>query len=574
MIRTGSHGDREHLLSMGTRLKALMESHAKIRRPFVTYQADLVSNKQRKGSIEWMGCPSDQNRKRGNTHHQKTELFHLIQWLSLNPNFGVIMKIYFSDFFNVNEDVIEAYGAFNPSLINDMPLFIDPFLLFNSDKKEYQELHSNMITYLAFLREASMRKGLNPGLLKSWFMFPEVKQNWFGYSIIGNGGSGLGAKFAKALNDNLNTVFTNFGAEEITTSSHLEKLCLIRDGVGRDNISDFTTNLIKSYLLEYTESFAKQYINEKHRQIHLVEKVDFNYQTRTWVNKKYDLPTIDGDYVLLTPKDILTKDETWINKSDMIANFSGIANSIPNDQLRAQLNDYFARSLPNEPEKKDYEKAIIATILKHPVYIDYFIKSKEESGDEAKTLSEEKVKETETMFIERVKSLAAKLQKTDFYSTTSDTFNETLERVKFLKQVIENNDGYKIFYIKGVPVKRESDLQLLFRLTWFASVSDVNAEVNNGRGPVDYKISRGNKDKTLVEFKLATNSKLKQNLQNQVPVYEAANQTKKSIKVILYFTDAEVLKLTRVFKELKLTEGDTLVTIDARPNKDSASNVK
>ncbi|WP_316674836.1 hypothetical protein [uncultured Tolumonas sp.] len=484
------------------------------------------------------------------------------------------MKIYFSDFFNVNEDVIEAYGAFNPSLINDMPLFIDPFLLFNSDKKEYQELHSNMITYLAFLREVSMSKGLNPGLLKSWFMFSEVKQNWFGYSIVGNGGSGLGAKFAKALNDNLNTVFTNFGAEEITTSSHLEKLCLIRDGVGRDNISDFTTNLIKSYLLEYTQSFAKQNIDEKYRQIHLVEKVEFNYQTRTWVNKKYDLPTIDGDYVLLTPKDILTKDETWINKSDMIANFSGIANSIPNDQLRAQLNDYFARNLPNEPEKKDYEKAIIATILKYPEYIDYFIKSKEESGDEAKTLSEEKVKETETMFIERVKSLAAKLQKTDFYSTTSDTFNETLERVKFLKQVIENNDGYKIFYIKGVPVKRESDLQLLFRLTWFASVSDVNAEVNNGRGPVDYKISRGNKDKTLVEFKLATNSKLKQNLQNQVPVYEAANQTKKSIKVILYFTDSELLKLTKVFKELKLTEGDTLVTIDARPNKDSASNVK
>ncbi|TON37876.1 hypothetical protein CGH57_24740, partial [Vibrio parahaemolyticus] len=84
-------------------------------------------------------------------------------------------------------------------------------------------------------------------------------------------------------------------------------------------------------------------------------------------------------------------------------------------------------------------------------------------------------------------------------------------------------DGYKIFYIKGEPVKRESDLQLLFRLTWFASVSDVNAEVNNGRGPVDYKISRGNRDKTLVEFKLASNSKLKQNLKNQVQVYEAAN---------------------------------------------------
>ena len=44
------------------------------------------------------------------------------------------LKIYFSDFFNVDEDIIESYGAVNISLINDMPLFVDPFLLFNSEK--------------------------------------------------------------------------------------------------------------------------------------------------------------------------------------------------------------------------------------------------------------------------------------------------------------------------------------------------------------------------------------------------------------------------------------------------------
>lgn len=484
------------------------------------------------------------------------------------------MKIYFSDFFNVDEAKIQEYGAFNLSLINDLPLFVDPFLLFNSDNKEFQKLHENMISYVAFLRDVSEEKGISPGLLKGWFMFPEVKQNWFGYSKVGNGGSGLGAKFAKSLNENLNAVFTNFGNEEITVGSHLEKLCLIRDGVGRDNISDFSTNLIKSFLLEYTEKFAKENIDRVYLESHLVERVFFNYETRSWVNKSFELPTIDGDFVLLTPKEMLTKDETWINKSDMIANFSGIANSIPNEQLRAQMNDYLARRLPQEPVKKDYDKAIVSTILKFPEYIDYFIKFKEESGDEAKDISKEKVKETEVMFIERVKSLSNQLQKTDFYNKSTDTFDETLERIKFMKQVIENNDGYKIFYIKGLAVKREADLQLLFRLTWFASISDVNSEVNNGRGPVDYKISRGNKDKTLVEFKLASNSKLKQNLKNQVAVYEAANDTKKSIKVILYFNETELAKLIKVFKELEISEGDTLITIDARPNKASASNVK
>ena len=143
----------------------------------------------------------------------------------------------------------------------------------------------------------------------------------------------------------------------------------------------------------------------------------------------------------------------------------------------------------------------------------------------------------------------------------------------FLKQVIESNDGYRIFYVKGQPIKRESDLQLIFRLTWYASEDDVNAEVNNGRGPVDYKISRGSKDKTLVEFKLASNSKLRQNLENQVKVYEAANQTDKSIKVILYFNDAELEKTWKILKELNLKEGKGLVLIDARAtNKPSGSN--
>ncbi len=62
------------------------------------------------------------------------------------------MNIYSTDFFQVPPDALEEYGAFNVSLINDLPLFVDPFLLFNSEKEEYQVLHDQMIDYLKFLR--------------------------------------------------------------------------------------------------------------------------------------------------------------------------------------------------------------------------------------------------------------------------------------------------------------------------------------------------------------------------------------------------------------------------------------
>ena len=58
------------------------------------------------------------------------------------------MKVYFTDRFDVDPDVLEEFGAFNVSLINDLPLFIHPFLLFTSEKEKYQQLHDDNLTFL------------------------------------------------------------------------------------------------------------------------------------------------------------------------------------------------------------------------------------------------------------------------------------------------------------------------------------------------------------------------------------------------------------------------------------------
>ncbi|MDX5368303.1 MAG: hypothetical protein LPL29_02920 [Alphaproteobacteria bacterium] len=64
-------------------------------------------------------------------------------------------KIYFTDFFEVVPEVLEDYGALNISLINDLPLFVDPFLLFASEEIEHQRLHDEIICYVKFLRDVS-----------------------------------------------------------------------------------------------------------------------------------------------------------------------------------------------------------------------------------------------------------------------------------------------------------------------------------------------------------------------------------------------------------------------------------
>ncbi len=490
------------------------------------------------------------------------------------------MNIYFSDFFNVSTNDISNYGALNISLIRDLPLFIDPFLIFGSKKIEYQTLHEGMIKYLIFLKEKSSSRTLDNGDVMAWYKFSEVKQNWLGYSEIGNSGSGLGGKFGSSMSANMSVVFDDLGKEVITQSSHIEKAALFEIGVGKDNISDFCTNLIKEYLLTYTQKFAQEYIDKSYCKLKVVEKVYFDYDLERWMPKEFLLPCCNDDFVILTPKDILTKDDNWINSKDLRGDFHQICNSIQNNEaLRAEINNYFLKCLPT-PKKnkqntgKEINNAINTTIKKFPELIKWYIKLKEENKEGAKDISKQKVDEIETLFISNTEQLANLLKSsTDFYKfNPNSSYEEAYQRIIYLKQVIENNDGYKLFYYNGKPINNEKSLQLIYRLTWYATNFDVNSEVNNGRGPADYKISMGASDKTIVEFKLASNSKLKKNLQNQVDIYMEANNTRKCIKAILYFTEEERNKVNKILNELNLQNCSNVVLIDASP-KISASNV-
>jgi hypothetical protein len=161
--------------------------------------------------------------------------------------------------------------------------------------------------------------------------------------------------------------------------------------------------------------------------------------------------------------------------------------------------------------------------------------------------------------------VALLLSTTGFYTVPGSTFDEAGERIAFLKDVIENKGGWRLFYDGQKPVPRESDLHIMFRLTWCNTPSDVNREVNNGRGPSDFEISRGRFDKTIVEFKLARNSSLARNLAHQVEAYERASDSQYSYKVIVYFDDLERQRTKILLKALGLADDPHVILIDATP---------
>jgi hypothetical protein len=480
-----------------------------------------------------------------------------------------IPPLHFTEYYGVDATVLAAHGAFDISLVSDLPLFIDPFLLFNSSKPEYQSLHQSIIKYVVFLRDKSAVGAIADGLLKNWYFFKEVKQNWLGFTVLGNQGSALGPEFAKSLNANLGKLFAD-DKELPTEGRHLEKVSLIREGVGRDGISDFTTNLIKDYLLAYTQRFALEHLPEGDRREFRVPRAQFNYETESWLEGTYVLPVFQGDFVLLTPTDMLTRDETWISRREMIASFWAIPEAISDQELRSQVDNYFRNQLARvpagkTPTQKERAAAAQATIDEFPELLEYYIALKEIDQANATSVSSERVDQTRRIFVTRLRALVEDMAAKSLISDAPPaSFAEALQRVWAFKQYVENQDGYKLINPDGSRPSNEKDVQLFFGLALIGTSFDTNRESNNGRGPVDFKLSRGAYDKSLIEFKLGSNSQLKRNLQKQVEVYEAANQTAHSVKVIVVYTESDQNRVRAILRELKLEGRENVVVIDAR----------
>ena len=463
--------------------------------------------------------------------------------------------MFFSEYYGIDSSVVEHYGAVDISFVCDIPLFIDPMLIFNSEKEEYKKLHEEIIKYFHFLYQKAC-DGLSNKELKAWFEFNEVPNNWLGYSMSGNKGAALGKQYAKFLYKNIRFA-TN--TNNITKSNHIEKIMLLYEGSGKDKISDLTVNLIKGFLCSYTEEFARKYLDKKYIKKFHVEKAYFNYETESFVSKEYELPYITSEkgkkeYVLLTPKDILREDEPAINRKDF--------------QKRNK------RSV-NERSVKKIEKDAFKELAKeYPELYDYYIKYVENNPEQVSKLAHEECTEELEKFYSNSKILIAKVIDEGYVIQEDiEAREEAKNRLKFFKHIIEECDGYLALYYNGKQIAKEKDIQRLFRFVWYGTSYKVDAEPNNGRGQADFIVSKGMNNQNIIEFKLASNSSLG-HVFTQIKIYEAANCTDGSLVVIFYFTEEEKRFAEKVIEDsgYKSAIDESIFLIDCRKdNKKSAS---
>lgn len=455
-------------------------------------------------------------------------------------------KTFFSDFFEVDKEVMKKHGVFNISLIADTPAFIDPFNLYCSPKKSYQEAHSGIIEYVKFLCKISKSKRNIQELKKKYFYFKEPSQNWLGYTKYGNAGYGLRQTFADSLFENMSKYMQNFGYEEITDSSHIEKLFLFDEGFSMDSVSDFTTRLIYPFLLAYTENFSREYINRKYCKTHMVENAYFDFQKKEWCSKEYYLPTFkEDDYIILVPEDILVQDELFICCSGLVEYLKYAKYSDTTSKFVDHINEYISDIISEELSAEDRKKKLNQLIREYPVVLDYYIKSCEERSEEAVVNNKKLVAELNQVFNINCKALIELLQfQSDFYKYDDiDDMATIIRRLNILKDTLETPDGTQFLYLNGKPIKTDF-LEMLFNRVWFAGKPKEATKQF-----VPYNL----------EFKCAANSPIEDNLHNRF--IKADNKI--NILCYVYFTDDQYKRLVDALRKLKLAKNENIILIDA-----------
>lgn len=264
-----------------------------------------------------------------------------------------------------------------PNLTQDLPLCIDPFLLYRSQDPELRELHAQLISH--FNRGIDLYRRDKSNELATLIRFPEVDEIGFGYSEGQIGGRGLGTVLNKALADLLAEVGVLFERG----IHHIEELQLLSIGIGPDLISDITANILKEYLVRYTQRQAALHGIELKKGVPINHYFDLNNQE--WVDGYFDLPRNphSGLPILLVPRRIVRL-LPWINYEDYRDNeFSAFLkpkspSPVPGRPPgRATISRSPIRSRPrSKPE-------VISLTRRHLDLVDRYITRKERSSQEA-----------------------------------------------------------------------------------------------------------------------------------------------------------------------------------------------
>lgn len=218
-----------------------------------------------------------------------------------------------TDYYGLSQAQAELDFAI-PFLDEDIPLYVDPFLLWKSPSQQDRSLHLTLINSFNH-QNWLMQKGREDEAERNFVLASECDEVGLGVSAKRHG-KRIGAGTARDIL-NLYRQIPEYGRFGFT---HFEEIQFYVDGIAKDRISDFTCSFLKSFLVDYTI----QQCLELGLPLSKV-KLSSLYDSQTWTfqtDVEVDLPTHPEHKtpILLVPKRWL-RFVPWISFEDYFASY-------------------------------------------------------------------------------------------------------------------------------------------------------------------------------------------------------------------------------------------------------------
>ena len=464
--------------------------------------------------------------------------------------------IFISDYLGVDNKELKKYGVFDSIINRDSNFFINILRLKKTKTPEFLQSYNNINNYyrdimtLLDLSKVPDDKLYREALRK--FAFSEVNGINLGFSES-KGGSGFGKKLAKiVVKDAYDIVKTGSVQPEIF---HL--VGLFEENIGADRLSDMIATIILDDIKSYTRRINCELgINSDSRpNLEFYNGIVFNPY------KQCELLYVPTEILHELP---IARD--WSEIDRVIAE---------NEIIRREINEAVGESWYKmaSAEKKEYIKE---HIFKNPDKCARVLNGYQEAELAEYDLSKNLDYNVACIFKNIIESGVLNF----LIHGGRDTFDSQqigLLILENFKHWIENQKGWELI-LQAPSNHKEKTVQKLIQLCG-QDICDKNNfdfsfEADEGPGPSDIKISRGSKDKTIIEVKLNSNPQYLHGYKEQIEIYKTVEKTEKGIYLYVKVEThpSRDAKLQALYEDTKILNisAPLLYVIDAR-KKESAS---
>lgn len=133
-----------------------------------------------------------------------------------------------------------------PFLNEDIPLYVDPFLLWRSPSFQDKGLHQMLLGGFNNLGSIARKGAIDEAVAQL------VEASECDEVGLGNSASRSGKRIGEGRAREIVTLFDRIPFYRDHGFRHLEEVQLFVDGISRDRISDFACSFLKSFLIDYT----------------------------------------------------------------------------------------------------------------------------------------------------------------------------------------------------------------------------------------------------------------------------------------------------------------------------------